>query len=453
MNRGTRWFVSGLVTLVLLYGGWWAWHQLMTKRVVAVHHVSQALRDNPSLAATRLLQRHGHPVRTERTLDQRLLTQLPAGMLVPGTGTVDPQQTGALLDWVRRGNTLVVRPAWIGSGDATPAPDGGAPERLDKRYGVVLAARARQDDKCRIDPRSRQVLPAVRAGASPRTADAPEQQSEPQEEPQEELQEEPEEQLQEEPADDADEAEESAEQQAMRTMRLVCVTPPGHGYPLELARTAHVLQPEDDARPLWGDNYGLGVLVFREGRGHVVFVADDYFTGDAVRRYDHGELLLVLARLAGPQAPVLIVQTAQAQTWPQALWQHFAPALCAAALLLLLWGWAVARRFGPAVPEPDGTRRALLEHVDASGRWLWQVPGGRELLLGAVRGAVLARLRRRAPELEALEPAERLRQLADRTRLPRADLERALYGAPARRAADFAHQISTLQKLRVHHER
>jgi hypothetical protein len=282
---------------------------------------------------------------------------------------------------------------------------------MGARYGVSLAARTRQDDKCRMHAATSE--------------------------------------------DDGTEDEVDAldPKNARQVEHLVCVTPPGHPHVLELARAPEVLQPDDTVKPLWGDTYGLGVLVFREGRGHVVFVARDYFTGTALRDHDNAELLLVLAALAGKTAPVLIVGSTQPQTWTAALWQHFAPALCAGALLVLLWAWAAARRFGPAVPEPDGIRRALLEHVEASGRWLWQVPGGRELLLAAVRGAVATRLQRRAPELNALDPAERLRQLAERTGLPRADLERALHGQAARRAADFAQQISTLQRLRAHHER
>ncbi|TWI60917.1 hypothetical protein IP91_04881 [Pseudoduganella lurida] len=430
MSTRLKWLLACLAAVLLAAGATWLWHAAFEKRVRAVPEESEAARDNPRLAATRLLQRHGHPVAAAEVLGSRLLARLPAGMLVlPARTAIDRKQAAPLLDWVRRGNTLVVQPAWI----ARPPKDGVLPGKaadpdadpIGGRYGVALAARTRQDDTCRAD--ESEVRRALQD----------------QEDEEEEAEE---------------EKEEDAEERPVRPQsRLVCVTPPGTRYPLELDRPFEVLQPEGRTRPLWGDTYGLGVQVYAEGRGRVVLVAQDYFSHNVLRQHDHGELLLVLARLAGPATQVTFVQSGQRQTWTGELWERFWPALCAAAALVLLWAWSAARRFGPTLPAPAGgsgqPRRALLEHVDASGRWLWSVPGGRALLLAAVRTAVEARLRRHAPELLHLDRAERLRQLADRTALPRADLERALHGEPARRAADFTRQISTLQRLRAHHER
>jgi hypothetical protein len=123
------------------------------------------------------------------------------------------------------------------------------------------------------------------------------------------------------------------------------------------------------------------------------------------------------------------------------------------AALLLLWTWNATRRFGPLLPAGDTVRRALIEHIEASGRWLWKLPQGRILLLEAVRKRTLQQLLRRLPELHALDGNERARRLARLTQLPEALVSDALLGAPAARAADFTRQISILQQLRAHHER
>ncbi len=392
-----KWRVLVLAAAIAVVAGClWLWDQVMTERLVAVPYKAQAAIDNPLLAGTRLLTAHGHAVRVEKMLEPGMLAALPRGTLLLTGGAVDAAQAAPLLAWARRGNTLVVRPGWIGraGGQTRAAADTDA---IGSRYGVALSSRTRQDDTCRA---LRRPKPA--------------------------------------PDDDA---------------HLVCVTPPDYDYPLELSRGLEVLQPEDDANPLWGDEYGLGVLVFAEGRGHVVVVAQDYFSDEALGHFDHGELLLVLAGLAGPRTPVLAVNATQSLTWMQLLWQRFWPALCAAAVALALWAWAASRRFGPAIPAPAGERRALLEHIDASGRWLWQVPGGRDVLLAAVRRTVMARLQRRAPELLTLDAATRVRRLAELAGLSADDVDSALHAPPAQRAADFTHQISTLQRLRAHHER
>jgi hypothetical protein len=180
---------------------------------------------------------------------------------------------------------------------------------------------------------------------------------------------------------------------------------------------------------------------------------DNYFDNDGLRQFDHAELLVLLAAQSGAAAPVLLVQDNENVGWATYLWQHWRPVLLGLAAMLLLWGWSAARRFGPLLPGPAGARRALIEHIDASGRWLWRLPQGRALLLAAVRQRTETLLLRRLPELHALSGPERARRLARLARLPEAHVMDALHGAAATRAADFTRQISTLQQLRAHHER
>ena len=75
-------------------------------------------------------------------------------------------------------------------------------------------------------------------------------------------------------------------------------------------------------------------------------------------------------------------------------------------LLIILWTWRHARRFGAILPEPNLERRSLLEHIDASARWAWTTAMGRQNLLDAARAACKESLRRRAPELLRLNTTE-----------------------------------------------
>jgi hypothetical protein len=127
--------------------------------------------------------------------------------------------------------------------------------------------------------------------------------------------------------------------------------------------------------------------------------------------------------------------------------------MLALAALLVAWLWGASRRFGPMLPAPVLARRALIEHIDASGRWLWKLEAGRERLLEAVRQRTLAVLQRRQPALMRLERDERHARLAEQCKLSITRVRSALEGGAASDPIEFARQISTLQQLRAHHER
>ncbi|WP_431476249.1 DUF4350 domain-containing protein [Massilia eburnea] len=421
-----------IVAVLLAGAGYELWHLYFHKVWRGQYHVSEAQAKNPMLAATRLLEARGHKVRVEPVLSYQLLNQLPDGVMLLSryARPPDERQAKLLLDWVRRGNTLVMTPDWVDDSDdddSQAAAFDQATDPLGKHFGVAMSGRTRIDDSCRIDPletKRREKRAAAKA------ADA----------------------------EEADEAEEAAKEPE-GAPHLVCLTAPGAANTIELARPSDTLQRFEGKgpQPLWGDTYGLAVLVYGEGRGKVAMVAvdagDSYFDNDMLRQFDHGELLLLLAGQSGPHAQVMLMQHSEPVGWAAWLWQHARLVVLGLAALLLLWTWSASRRFGPLLQEAATARRALIEHIEASGRWLWRLPQGRALLLEAVRKSTEKQLLRRLPELHALDPAERARRMARLTRLPEAQVRDALLGAPARRAADFTRQISILQQLRAHHER
>jgi len=440
MKRSYAFILAIAIAAALTAAGYELWHAYFHKVWRGQYHVSEAQGKNPMLAATRLLEARGHQVRIEPVLSYQLLNQVPDGVMLLSryARPQDERQARLLLDWVRRGNTLIMTPDWI---DDASEEEEAAPDQLDdpvgKHFGVALSGRPRMDDTCRIDPleaRRREKRAAKAAQAKPG------QQAEPE-------------------SGDEDEDDQAGAKEPAVPARLVCLNAPGAGHAIELARPSDTLQRFEGKgpQPLWGDTYELAVLVYGEGRGKVAMVAadaaDSYFDNDALRQFDHGELLLLLAGQSGPNATVMLVQHNEPVSWGGWLWQHGRLPVIGLAALLLLWTWGASRRFGPLLQEAALPRRALIEHIEASGRWLWRLPQGRALLLDAVRKRTEKLLLRRLPELHALEPAERARRLSRLARLPEAQVSDALLGAPASRAADFTRQISILQQLRAHHER
>ena len=121
------------------------------------------------------------------------------------------------------------------------------------------------------------------------------------------------------------------------------------------------------------------------------------------------------------------------------------PALLALALLLAAWMAMRSARLGPLLPAPTLHRRALLEHVQAAGEFLYRRDAGRTLHSLASQ-TVLTRLRRRDPACVMLNGDALYARLAERSALDVAQIAQA-FQTPANAQA-FRASIITLARLR-----
>jgi len=121
------------------------------------------------------------------------------------------------------------------------------------------------------------------------------------------------------------------------------------------------------------------------------------------------------------------------------------PALLALSLLLAAWMAMRSERFGPLMPAPALHRRALLEHVQAAGEFIYRRDSGRSLHNLACQ-AVLTRLRRRDPACAMLNGDALYARLALRSQLAPEQIAQA-FQSPANAQA-FRACIITLARLR-----
>lgn len=121
------------------------------------------------------------------------------------------------------------------------------------------------------------------------------------------------------------------------------------------------------------------------------------------------------------------------------------PALLALAALLAAWMAMRSARLGPLMAAPALHRRALLEHVQAAGEFLYRRDAGRSLHR-LVCQMVVARLRRRDPACVMLNGAALYARLAERGELDAAQIAQA-FQSPANATA-FRASIITLARLR-----
>jgi hypothetical protein len=464
MNLKT--ILASLAGALLLALGTWFWFSQTELRSEAHWYRSDAARDNPMLGAAMLLGQNGHKVTVAGTLGELNLATLADGTLIMGdpSSVMSHETAKQLLAWVGRGNTLVAHPRWLDGPEqvawriAHPpaAPGGTAPPAADASAAPPAAAAPADDDEDDDEEDDAPAAPAAKAAAKPavplaelvardpigehlglrRSWDtrAPCRHSKT-------------------PATTGSKLRAcTAEDEAEPPPRRLSL--PGAGYWLELeGGVTHLITFSGNKVPLWADEHADTVRVYAEGKGHIAMLVDDYFENAALKKLDHAELLLALAALNPRSHAVTLVKFPDVLPWYRALWLHFSLTLVSLACLLALALWAALRRFGPVLPAPLTERRSLMEHIDASGAWLWKADGGRQLLLDAARAETLALVQRRAPAVARLAPAQMVSALARLADLDEQQLTHALQHEAAPQAASFTQQIRTLQKLRNHYER
>lgn len=199
----------------------------------------------------------------------------------------------------------------------------------------------------------------------------------------------------------------------------------------------------------WGDlDNGYAYARLAHGAGTVDVVADFAFLDNAsLERPALGALARQLLQPGWKRGTVHLIYAANMPSlWRLLLeraWMAWLPML----LALAAWLWMRTQRFGPRLPSPEPARRALLEHVQASGEHLWRY-GRASALHAAVREVFMARLRRRDPLAAALDGRAQAEAIARRTGASPADIEYALQTPRPNDGADFRHRIARLLQLR-----
>lgn len=375
----------------------WVWFFVLEEHTFSQNKLSPEALRNPMLAAGKLLTKRGYRANEPEMLPVRISPSLNGTMLImSNAGMMTELKFSQLLGWVERGNTLIVKPRRANTG-ATANCSGG------KEEPAIEKAKTAEGQEDLI-------------GRHFATA--------------------------------------SVELKRPHNQDFHCISEvllPGKRRSLRV-------ETRDDALRSVGTPPTMPLIdtdslrLFSHGSGHIVFVADDLFSNNRLAWNDHGELLLSLVELQPTARHVTFVKWLEMLHWHQALWWSFPHAVVGIVLFLCLLFWRAVRRFGTVETATETERRSLIEHVEASGRWLWSVPSGRELLLGAVRRAVETALLRARPELRGLDARERTALLAAACSIPAEQLHHALHGPAAPRPAEFAHQVRILQRLKRHHE-
>jgi hypothetical protein len=181
------------------------------------------------------------------------------------------------------------------------------------------------------------------------------------------------------------------------------------------------------------------------GDGSLTVLAEDRFmTNAAIGEHDHALLMAYLLAPA-PGGTVWLLYDREMPWIGALIWSAAPYAIISGALLLLAWAWSAGARLGPLQPVPGRDRRDLLEHLDASGDFLWR-HGQADHLIKPTRRRVLELWRRRRPDLGGLDDAALAHAIAVAADEDPDAVVRALH-VHADDADAFVRQSALLQRL------
>lgn len=196
-----------------------------------------------------------------------------------------------------------------------------------------------------------------------------------------------------------------------------------------------------------GTEYASNMLLLREGDGMVAVVNDlDFATNGEIGDLNHAQFVVELARFAQASGPVIFFNNPGRPSLMKWLKVNAWAPLYAAALALLLWLWQVVPRFGPVAPDPERARRRLLDHLRASGRFLW-ARGQAGRLLDVSREACLRQISRALPDFETATASTQASQLKRMFGISAEQVQQILVPQTPGKMLHFMHTIHLYQTI------
>ncbi|MFZ1342842.1 DUF4350 domain-containing protein [Thiothrix eikelboomii] len=195
------------------------------------------------------------------------------------------------------------------------------------------------------------------------------------------------------------------------------------------------------------------LLQIPHGQGLISLAASlEFAENHQIDTAQHAEFFWWLLHSHSPQFKQVWLVNHDTLPGLSTLLRHYAwPVLLSSALLLVAIFWALMPRFGAFIPEPAPERRRILEHIKASGQFMWQRQAqGQTQLLEATRYAIRQAARTRIPGWQWLDAQQQTEQLAHYLQLKpeyAASLH-PLLTAPKLSEADFIRLVQLANSLR-----
>lgn len=421
------------ILLVLAAPGYWLAQHLEKREVEMPIGLHGEAKRYPLLAAERYLKRMG--LSAERLIDTNHMLSAPAAddvlIITSDRQTLGQERTQGLLEWVKHGGRLIVTVPHF-TEKVKPGAYAGPPVRdpLLKALGLALAHTDQDADSCTdtdadieddFDTNTDADVGAETETDNNTSTDE----------------------------DTHASSEENKDTDSDTTTGDYAYTEVRFSdadKPLRVKFTPRIVLTGAMATDTVASHAGGIALISRElGKGSVVVAADlSVLLFRAIGDHDHALFLWHLSR--GHGKVWLVTDNDMPPLW-QWLWQQAPELVTASFIFLILWLWSRGPRFGPLVVEPAPARRRILEHIEASGRFLWQHQKQKRLL-SAVRDELNTTAARRHPAWVSMSDAEKIHHIATLTALESKEVQLLLQDHAPHKRQDFTHLIRQLENIR-----
>ncbi|MGI9302848.1 MAG: DUF4350 domain-containing protein [Gammaproteobacteria bacterium] len=196
------------------------------------------------------------------------------------------------------------------------------------------------------------------------------------------------------------------------------------------------------------DDTGVKLISVEHGAGRATVLTELHFVENRnIGEHDHAEILWHLLNLDGPATKIWLIHADAMPSLWQLLWTKAPLIIGVVAVMLVAWLAAATRRFGPIVHMPSPDRRRILEHIEASGHFLWS-KGKQKTLLRSVHEGLERELRLAHPVWSTYTTRKREQLLAQIADLTREEVQALLYNPPATTPQEFTRSVQILETIR-----
>jgi hypothetical protein len=201
-------------------------------------------------------------------------------------------------------------------------------------------------------------------------------------------------------------------------------------------------------RSLSGDAEGDFVVSAELGSGRISIISDRRVLHNRrIGKHDHARFLLELIDLGGNTRKVWLIADDDMPGLYAWLWQHASQAVITIGLITLMVLLKVSRRFGPVIDIAPASRRRLIEHIQASGWFLWRHRHYGQLLTG-MQNTLRHELAIRHPGISELGATAAASRLSAFTDLTPAEIQQILGSSDIENKEQFTNTVRLYERLR-----
>jgi len=197
-----------------------------------------------------------------------------------------------------------------------------------------------------------------------------------------------------------------------------------------------------------GGENGAHLVEYVKDKGLITVLSDyQFLTNTQFEKFDHAAFFWYLVHFSNNSGKVWIVFKGDMPPLYEWLFENMWAPFLTLFFIIAVWIWSVLPRFGALHPPISSHRRNLIEHIRASGLFLWKNKFSDGLIL-ETQNALQKQISIRHPNWNSLPEKELVKRLAKQSGLATDKVELAITANSTNKEQDFFLIIQTLERLR-----